>query len=72
LVGEKSYSGESHIGTLFFWLLILEKGLKDSLKARVDQLEIIFNEFEKILCLLVLKVKKQELIEIIVFFQVWR
>ena len=46
--------------------------MKDSLKARVDQLEIIFNEFEKILCLLVLKVKKQELIEIIVFFQVWR
>ena len=38
----------------------------------MNQLEIIFNEFEKILCLLVLKVKKQELIEIIVFFQVWR
>ncbi|ORO85370.1 hypothetical protein B7706_00990 [Streptococcus oralis subsp. dentisani] len=60
------------MGTLFFWLFILEKGLKDSLKVRVDQLEIIFNEFERIFCLLVLKVKKQELIEIIVFFQVWR
>ena len=46
--------------------------MKDSLKVRVDQLEIIFNEFERIFCLLVLKVKKQELIEIIVFFQVWR
>ena len=48
-------------------VFVFEKGLKDSLKARMDHLGIIFNEFEKFFCLLVLKVKKQELIEIIVF-----
>ena len=49
------------------FLFVLEKGLKDSLKVRMDKLEIIFNEFERFFCLLVLKVKKKVLVEIIVF-----
>ena len=45
-------------------LFILEEGFKDSLKKRMNQLKIVFNESEKFVWLLVLKVKKQELIEL--------
>ena len=55
------------VGNLLF---ILEEGFKDSLKKRMNQLKIVLNKFEKFVCLLVLKVKKQELIEMVVVFQV--
>ena len=49
------------------FFFVLEKGLKGSLRVRMDKLEIIFNELERFFCLLVLKVKKQVLVVIIVF-----
>ena len=52
-------------------LFILEEGFKDSLKKRMNQLKIVLNESEKFVRLLVLKVKKQELIDIIVVSQVF-
>ena len=51
-------------------LFILQKGFKDSLKKRMNLFKIVLNESEKFVCLLVLKVKKQELIEMVVVFQV--
>ena len=52
-------------------LFILEEGFKDSLKKRMNQLKLVLNESEKFVRLLVLKVKKQELIDIIVVSQVF-
>ena len=51
------------VDNLFF---ILEEGFEDSLKKRMNLFRIVLNESEKFVWLLVLKVKKQELIEIIV------
>ena len=53
------------------FLFVLEKCLKDSLKKRMNLFKIVLNESEKFVWLLVLKVKKQELIEIIVVSQVF-
>ena len=53
------------------FLFILKKCFKDSLKERMNLLQIVLNESEKFVRLLILKVKKQELIEIIVVFQVF-
>ncbi|KEQ41588.1 hypothetical protein SK642_0444, partial [Streptococcus mitis] len=47
-------------------LFILEEGFKDSLKKRMNLLKIVLNESEKFVVFLVLKVKKQELIDIVV------
>ena len=51
-------------------VFILKEGFKD-MKWRMNLLEIIFNDSEKILRTLVLKVKQQELIENIMFLQVF-
>ena len=56
------------VDNLFF---ILEEGFEDSLKKRMNLFKIVLNESEKFVWLLVLKVKKQELIEIIVVSQVF-
>ena len=56
------------VDNLFF---ILEEGFEDSLKKRMNLFKIVLNESEKFVRLLILKVKKQELIEIIVVFQVF-
>ena len=53
------------------FLFVLEKGFKDSLKKRMNQLKIVLDESEKFVWFLILKVKKQELIELIVVFQVF-
>ena len=50
------------------FLFVLEEGFEDSLKKRMNLFKIVLNESEKFVWLLVLKVKKQELIEIIVVF----
>ena len=55
------------VDNLFF---IFEEGFKDSLKNRMNLLKIVFNKPEKFLWFLILEVKKQELIELIVMFQV--
>ena len=55
------------VDNLFF---ILEEGFKDSLKKRMNLPYIVLNEAKEFLGLLILKVEKQELIEIIVVFQV--
>ena len=52
------------------FLFILEEGFKDSLKKRMNLLQIVLNESEKFIQFLILKVKKQELIEMVVMFQV--
>ncbi|VRT97286.1 putative RNA helicase [Streptococcus pneumoniae] len=51
---------------------IFEEGFKDSLKNRMNLLKIVLNKSEKFLWFLILEVKKQELIELIVMFQVFR
>ena len=56
------------VDNLFF---ILEEGFKDSLKKRMNLLKIVLNKSEKFVRLRILKVKKQELIEMIVVFQVF-
>ena len=53
------------------FLFVLEEGFEDSLKKRMNLLQIVLNESEKFVWLLVLKVKKQELIEIVVVSQVF-
>ena len=53
------------------FLFVLEEGFEDSLKKRMNLFKIVLNESEKFLGLLILKVKKQELIEIIVVSQVF-
>ena len=50
------------------FLFIFEESFKDSLKKRMNLLKIVFNESEKFLRFLILKVKKQELIDIVVVF----
>ncbi|ONG52536.1 adenylosuccinate synthetase [Streptococcus pneumoniae] len=55
------------VDNLFF---IFEEGFKDSLKNRMNLLKIVLDKFEKFLRFLILKVKQQELIELIVMFQV--
>ena len=57
------------VDNLFF---IFEEGFKDSLKNRMSLLKIVLNKSEKFLWFLILEVKKQELIELIVVFQVFR
>ena len=52
------------------FLFILEEGFKDSLKKRMNLFQIVPNESEKFLRFLILKVKKHELIEMVVVFQV--
>ncbi|CCM08458.1 conserved hypothetical protein [Streptococcus pneumoniae SPNA45] len=52
------------------FLFIFEEGFKDSLKNRMNLLKIVLNKSEKFLWFLILEVKKQELIELIVVFQV--
>ena len=56
------------IDNLFF---ILEEGFKDGPKKRMNLLKIVLNKSEKFVRLRILKVKKQELIEMIVVFQVF-
>ena len=53
------------------FLFVLEEGFEDSLKKRMNLFKIVLNESKKFVWLLVLKVKKQELIEIIVVSQVF-
>ena len=53
------------------FLFVLQKGFKDSLKKRMNLLQIVLNKSEEFVRFLVLKVKKQELIEIVVVFQVF-
>ena len=53
------------------FLFVLEKCLQDSLKNRMNLLKIVLNKSEKFLWFLILEVKKQELIEIVVVFQVF-
>ena len=53
------------------FLFVLQKGFKDSLKKRMNLLQIVLNEPEKFIRFLILKVKKQELIEMVVMFQVF-
>ena len=53
------------------FLFVLEKCLKDSLKKRMNLLQIVLNKSEKFVSFFILEVKKQELIEIIVVFQVF-
>ena len=50
------------------FLFVLEEGFKNSLKKRMNQLKIVLNESKEFLRLLILKVKKQELIDIVVVF----
>ena len=47
------------------FLFVLVKGFKDSLKKRMNLLYIVLNESDEFVRFLILKVKKQELIEII-------
>ena len=54
------------VGNLLF---VLQKGFKDSLKKRMNLLYIVLNKSEEFVRFLVLKVKKQELIEMVVVFQ---
>ena len=51
--------------------VILEEGFKDSLKKRMNLLKIVLNKSEKFLWFLILEVKKQELVEMIVVFQLF-
>ena len=53
------------------FLFVLEKCLKDSLKKRMNLLQIVLNKSEKFVSFFILEVKKQELIDIIVVFQVF-
>ena len=53
------------------FLFVLEEGFEDSLKKRMNLFKIVLNESEKFVSFFILEVKKQELIEIIVVFQVF-
>lgn len=58
------------LGVNNWGFFIFEEGFKDSLKNRMNLLKIVLDKFEKFLWFLILEVKKQELIELIVVFQV--
>ena len=53
------------------FLFVLEEGFEDSLKKRMNLLQIVLNKSEKFVSFFILEVKKQELIEIIVVSQVF-